>query len=298
MKHYSIQDSQKNKTISITLNEDLSNIVTQAEKDFDVSKRYIFDSWYHIWRDGFKQYYMDKSDRAAKLKDPTQSNFCMGTVRKNIDALSSTVTETKINIQATPITTFAQGKEDTVEKLLNYIAEQNKFHVKSQTSLRKGLITGTFAFRQTFGSEAKTIDTIQFVNGALKSVPIEIEKSNIPISEVCDIFTLFPDPYDSELRYVFERKVVSAKTFMNSFWKLINSPLNKSPMKGEDILKLLSVNQNGADFLDYGNVRQQIFYSKKIECSSKMMLFYKIPLGRLHIFQHRVTLIHLIRITR
>jgi len=73
------------------------------------------------------------------MKDKSASNFCVGTVRKNVDALASTVTETKIQLSTAPANDEAYGKEIIVDRLLNYIADQNRSHYVFQSGLRRGL---------------------------------------------------------------------------------------------------------------------------------------------------------------
>jgi len=277
MHTYVLKDvlSPKEITHTIELPKELDDIVYQAEWHYKLSKRYIVDNWYFTWRDCVKQYLMDKTDRYYSMKDKSASNFCVGTVRKNVDALASTVTETKIQLSTAPANDEAYGKEIIVDRLLNYIADQNRSHYVFQSGLRRGLTEWTFAFRQTMGTKWQEISTIQFVNGHAQVVKIQTEKSNIPMTEACDIFSLFPDPYNGNLRYVTERKSVSPKSFFDAFLTLIKSPLNQSPLKDDKFLSLLPVNPNGSDFSDYGNVRNQIFMerNKRYEADDQLMKY-------------------------
>lgn len=86
----------------------------------------------------------------------------------------------------------------------------------------------------------------------------ENEIGDFPFARSLDVFNIFPDVYNGTLRYVTERKVTSLDGFLTTFSTIINDPANESPLK-DIIPQLLSTkNQNGADFRDFGIIRDQI----------------------------------------
>jgi hypothetical protein len=92
----------------------------------------------------------------------------------------------------------------------------------------------------------------------IEEVIYENEMGDFPFARSLDVFNIFPDVYNGTLRYVTERKVTSLDGFLTTFKVLIDDPLNESPLKDITNLLLSTKNQNGADFRDFGIIRDQI----------------------------------------
>ena len=86
----------------------------------------------------------------------------------------------------------------------------------------------------------------------------ENEIGDFPFARSLDVFNIFPDVYNGVLRHVTERKVTSLDGFLTTFKVLIDDPLNTSPIKDIAPLLLAKKNQNGADFRDFGIIRDQV----------------------------------------
>jgi len=66
MKEYSIK-LLDNQTQQIDLDDELSKITQQAEKDYQTSKTYIDAHEKYIWRSGYKSYHLSTYDRKVVL---------------------------------------------------------------------------------------------------------------------------------------------------------------------------------------------------------------------------------------
>lgn len=95
-----------------------------------------------------------------------------------------------------------------------------------------------------------------------KEVEFEDEIGLFPFAKYTSIFELFPDPANSNPRYVTRRSVVSHKSFIKAFDDLIKSPDNESPLK--NITPLLPLNENNADKNDYNVARDQVHQDANI----------------------------------
>lgn len=64
------------------------NKFKQAETHYQVSKKWIEDTWIHIWNKAIKSYLMYPGDRQQYLKE-WQSNVHIGAIREKIDVYIS-----------------------------------------------------------------------------------------------------------------------------------------------------------------------------------------------------------------
>ena len=72
MKEYRFK-TPDGKLLQVTLNEEQTAIVTQAESDYIVARDYILSECYYIWRHAYKTYHLstkDRESRLAKQPDP------------------------------------------------------------------------------------------------------------------------------------------------------------------------------------------------------------------------------------
>jgi len=103
MKEYRFK-TPDGKLLQVTLNEEQTAIVTQAESDYIVARDYILSECYYIWRHAYKTYHLSTKDRESRLaKQPWRSNIPFGYIRSFIDVFTSTLSERPLIYTATAL---------------------------------------------------------------------------------------------------------------------------------------------------------------------------------------------------
>lgn len=267
MKNINYINSNKER-ISLELSDEIDNIVEQANKDYEISRKYIQTQFYHIWREWYKKYHMSTYDRRSQIEN-RQQNISIWLVRAFTDVLISTVQEKPLSHIVTWVNKKWTDNKEAITKTLNYISDITKYHTKLRKSMSTGLITWTISIRVWYKKTKDKEKVVSIINDNYIEETIDIEEMNTPFAESVSIFKVFPDPYTWTLRYITERDVVSYENFIETFWNLIRHKENKSPLKNDDFLKLLWINKNGADYTDYWNILNQIYEKTNTDLSKK-----------------------------
>ena len=266
MKEYRFQ-TPDGKLLQVTLNEEQTAIVTQAESDYIVARDYILSECYYIWRHAYKTYHLSTKDRESRLaKQPWRSNIPFGYIRSFIDVFTSTLSERPLIYTATALDEkWLDNKQDIID-FLSTISDMNGFNRESKKILAEWLKTGTFAVRVNYRPPVTPVSYTYLYN----NLPIEDtytpDIGDIPYAEHVDVFKLFPDPGTGNLSFVTERDVVTIDAALRMFSGLINHKSNTSPLNTPSLVKNITLNLNGADLDDYGSVRNEVH----AEVNSKM----------------------------
>ena len=266
MKEYRFK-TPDGKLLQVTLNEEQTAIVTQAESDYIVARDYILSECYYIWRHAYKTYHLSTKDRESRLaKQPWRSNIPFGYIRSFIDVFTSTLSERPLIYTATALDEkWLDNKQDIID-FLSTISDMNGFNRESKKILAEWLKTGTFAVRVNYRPPSTPVSYTYLYNNK----PIEDEYTpeigDIPYAEHVDVFKLFPDPGTGNLSFVTERDVVTIDAALRMFSWLINHKSNTSPLNTPSLIKNIVLNLNWADLDDYGSVRNEVH----AEVNSKM----------------------------
>lgn len=266
MKEYRFQ-TPDGKLLEVTLNEEQTAIVTQAESDYIVARDYILSECYYIWRHAYKTYHLSTKDRESRLaKQPWRSNIPFGYIRSFIDVFTSTLSERPLIYTATALDEKGLDNKQDIIDFLSTISDMNGFNRESKKILAEWLKTGTFAVRVNYRPPVTPVSYTYLYN----NLPIEDtytpDIGDIPYAEHVDVFKLFPDPGTGNLSFVTERDVVTIDAALRMFSGLINHKSNTSPLNTPDLVKNITLNLNGADLDDYGSVRNEVH----AEVNSKM----------------------------
>lgn len=266
MKEYRFQ-TPDGKLLQVTLNEEQTAIVTQAESDYIVARDYILSECYYIWRHAYKTYHLSTKDRESRLaKQPWRSNIPFGYIRSFIDVFTSTLSERPLIYTATALDEKGLDNKQDIIDFLSTISDMNGFNRESKKILAEWLKTGTFAVRVNYRPPVQQVSYTYLYN----NLPIEDtytpDIGDIPYAEHVDVFKLFPDPGTGNLSFVTERDVVTIDAALRMFSGLINHKSNTSPLNTPDLVKNITLNLNGADLDDYGSVRNEVH----AEVNSKM----------------------------
>lgn len=266
MKEYRFQ-TPDGKLLQVTLNEEQTAIVTQAESDYIVARDYILSECYYIWRHAYKTYHLSTKDRESRLaKQPWRSNIPFGYIRSFIDVFTSTLSERPLIYTATALDEKGLDNKQDIIDFLSTISDMNGFNRESKKILAEWLKTGTFAVRVNYRPPVTPVSYTYLYN----NLPIEDtytpDIGDIPYAEHVDVFKLFPDPGTGNLSFVTERDVVTIDAALRMFSGLINHKANTSPLNTPSLVKNITLNLNGADLDDYGSVRNEVH----AEVNSKM----------------------------
>ena len=266
MKEYRFQ-TPDGKLLQVTLNEEQTAIVTQAESDYIVARDYILSECYYIWRHAYKTYHLSTKDRESRLaKQPWRSNIPFGYIRSFIDVFTSTLSERPLIYTATALDEKGLDNKQDIIDFLSTVSDMNGFNRESKKILAEWLKTGTFAVRVNYRPPVQQVSYTYLYN----NLPIEDtytpDIGDIPYAEHVDVFKLFPDPGTGNLSFVTERDVVTIDAALRMFSGLINHKSNTSPLNTPDLVKNITLNLNGADLDDYGSVRNEVH----AEVNSKM----------------------------
>lgn len=266
MKEYRFQ-TPDGKLLQVTLNEEQTAIVTQAESDYIVARDYILSECYYIWRHAYKTYHLSTKDRESRLaKQPWRSNIPFGYIRSFIDVFTSTLSERPLIYTATALDEKGLDNKQDIIDFLSTVSDMNGFNRESKKILAEWLKTGTFAVRVNYRPPVQQVSYTYLYN----NLPIEDtytpDIGDIPYAEHVDVFKLFPDPGTGNLSFVTERDVVTIDAALRMFSGLINHKANTSPLNTQDLVKNITLNLNGADLDDYGSVRNEVH----AEVNSKM----------------------------
>lgn len=266
MKEYRFQ-TPDGKLLQVTLNEEQTAIVTQAESDYIVARDYILSECYYIWRHAYKTYHLSTKDRESRLaKQPWRSNIPFGYIRSFIDVFTSTLSERPLIYTATALDEKGLDNKQDIIDFLSTISDMNGFNRESKKILAEWLKTGTFAVRVNYRPPVTPVSYTYLYN----DLPIEDtytpDIGDIPYAEHVDVFKLFPDPGTGNLSFVTERDVVTIDAALRMFSGLINHKSNTSPLNTPSLVKNITLNLNGADLDDYGSVRNEVH----AEVNSKM----------------------------
>lgn len=75
MKTYRYQ-TPNDTLLEVSLTDEQTAIVTQAESDYITARDYILSECYYIWRHAYKTYHLSTKDRESRLnKQPWRSNI-------------------------------------------------------------------------------------------------------------------------------------------------------------------------------------------------------------------------------
>lgn len=266
MKEYRFQ-TPDGKLLQVTLNEEQTAIVTQAESDYIVARDYILSECYYIWRHAYKTYHLSTKDRESRLaKQPWRSNIPFGYIRSFIDVFTSTLSERPLIYTATALDEKGLDNKQDIIDFLSTVSDMNGFNRESKKILAEWLKTGTFAVRVNYRPPVTPVSYTYLYN----NLPIEDtytpDIGDIPYAEHVDVFKLFPDPGTGNLSFVTERDVVTIDAALRMFSGLINHKSNTSPLNTPSLVKNITLNLNGADLDDYGSVRNEVH----AEVNSKM----------------------------
>lgn len=263
-----IDDKKEVKNTSISDSE-LIEKINQAQSDFDISKRIIHAKLIHIWNWSLRAYHMGMEDRRirAQLKD-WQSNIPFWLIRSFCDVFISTLTEKPITINARWITKQWADNAEFIQRSLAASADATGYQSEARVIMNEWIKIGMFSAEIGILWPVKprmytSITTDE--NGQEKIVEHEFtdEVGNFPYARYVPVFELYPDPANADPRYIARRHVINHKSFMRTYWDLIASEDNKSPLK--DIISTLPLNENGADKDNYNVARDQVHRSKNIE---------------------------------
>lgn len=265
MKEYSIK-LLDNQTQQIYLDDELSKITQQAEKDYQTSKTYIDAHEKYIWRSGYKSYHLSTYDRKVILwKDWSwKSNISMWLTRAFVDVLVSALNEKPITFLWTWINQAWIENKEKILNTLKYISDATWFHFEMKKMLRDWLNTGTIAIRVWYKQTENTESIISIINWEQVKETIETQEMNLPYATKLSVFNIFPDPYTWPLRYITERWVVPYTDFIEAFWHLIRSKKNKSPFK-KYVEYLTGNKMPWVDKTDYWNIVNQIHQKRNQE---------------------------------
>lgn len=253
--------NSKKEEITVIIPEDLADIVDKATSDYEVSRKYILEQEFYIWRASLKAYHLSTQDRKVQLWDDGKwkQNISIWLVRSFIDILISGIEEKPVIFNTAWVNKAGIENRDAIASTLTYISDVSKFHREIKEAMRNGLITWEILLRLWYKKTKKQEKYYSLTDsGNMIDEVVEIEEENFPYATNISIFNIFPDPYTWPLRYVTERDVVSYIDFIKIFGFMIRSKANKSPFKEEEFLSCLSSNPNNCDTEDYGSIIHEI----------------------------------------
>ena len=103
MKTYRYQ-TPNDSLLEVSLTDEQTAIVIQAESDYITARDYILSECYYIWRHAYKTYHLSTKDRESRLnKQPWRSNIPFGYIRSFIDVFTSTLSERPLIYTATAL---------------------------------------------------------------------------------------------------------------------------------------------------------------------------------------------------
>jgi len=259
---YQYTDSNNQiQTLTINNSEIISDI-EEADKNYRISKSIIHSELIHIWNWSLRAYHMGVTDREirASLKK-WQSNIAFGLIRSFIDVFISTLTEKPVAFAVKWLTEEGTNNAPDILHAFATIADITWFQEESRIAMNEALKVGAFSFEIGILPEAKTrkytvIGKNEDGTPNIKEVEYTDSIWGFPFAKYVPIFELFPDPANAKSRYVTRRSVVSHKSFMQSFWELINSEDNELWASTiEELVKCLPLNSNSADKNNYNTAR-------------------------------------------
>lgn len=242
--------------------ENLISLIDQAEKDYNTSWSIVHSQLVHIWNWSLRAYHMWVTDRQIRANLKTwQSNIAFGLIRSFIDVFISTLTEKPVTFAVKGLTEEGEKNAKDILHALTTSADVTKFQSEARIAMNEALKVGVFSFEIGILPEAKKrkYTIVKTIDG--EDVPEEVEYEDevggFTFAKYVSVFDLYPDPANSRPRYVTRRSVVSHKEFMQTFWALIDSSDNESPL-AKTITPLLPTNENGADKNNYNSAREQV----------------------------------------
>ena len=271
-KSYSYKDKDWRIVQTKITDEDLISLVNQAEKDYNTSRSIVHSQLVHIWNWSLRAYHMGVTDRQIRANLKTwQSNIAFGLIRSFIDVFISTLTEKPVTFAVKWLTEEGEKNAEDILHALTTSADVTKFQSEARIAMNEALKVGVFSFEIGILPEAKKrkYTIVKTIDG--EDIPVEVEYEDevggFTFAKYVPVFDLYPDPANSRPRYVTRRSVVSHKQFMQTFWALIESDMNKSPL-AKDITPVLPVNDNGADKNNYNSAREQVHRDYNIKFRS------------------------------
>lgn len=198
--------------------------VKRAKVDIDNAKRFYQETFYPLWREGYKMYHLSTADRQIRIKK-WQHNAAFGMVRAITDVFSSSLTEKPITFNVTGINKKGRENADNIRNALAYSADATGFQEEVKESLKEALKTGTFAADLNYIYSKKGRQYAVFNDEAekeedkLKMVDFsDDEISDVPKATHMSVFSFFADPYNgNNPTFICRRKLMDAKTFEEVF---------------------------------------------------------------------------------
>lgn len=146
----------------LILEEDTYNKFKQAEKHYEISKKYIEETWIHIWNKAIKSYLMYTGDRQQYIKE-WQSNVHIGAIRQKLDVYISYLEDMPMQYivngldaeayeQARADDILFRTRKDFVEQDINYISNITDFPIQAGIGLIEGMQFGTAPFKTYYQS--------------------------------------------------------------------------------------------------------------------------------------------------
>ncbi len=257
-KKYSYKDLKWNSK-EISISDEDSKLVNQAEKDFQTSHKHIRNSEFFIWRAALKAYHLSTYDRKVQLwSNSWKQNITIGLIRSFVDILVASLNEKPLIFMATAINKKGAENKENILNTLNYISDVSWFHKQLKDTMANWLVIWEICMRVWYKKTNKTETYTSIVDGSIITEEVEVEEKNHPYAVNIPVFNIFPDPYTWPLRYITERWVISYGEFIEVFGNTIKSKKNRSPFKDKKLLTLLPLNDNSSDFQDYWNIIHQI----------------------------------------
>ncbi len=251
----------------------LNDQAIQAKTDQQRSSQYINDTFIHIWNKSIKSYFLHTGDREGYIKD-WQSNIALGLIRSNVSTYEGIISETPLQYVATPID--ARALEPTTSnpsitnmeagiKAVNFIADVTRLNEEVSLSMMDTVIMGFSVLKTTpdtgdlKNTDDDDITTLTFVNWEFQEKTFKSNKTNLPKTISVDPYKIYPDFSNGKNpQHICERDIVSIDRFLEMFLPIITHESNK--IKGyAPVLADLLRNNSMATFVDYGNIRDEIF---------------------------------------
>lgn len=268
----------------LILEEGIFNKFKQADQHYNISKKYIEETWIHIWNKAIKSYLLYTGDREQYIKD-WQSNVHIGAIRQKLDVYISYLEDMPMQYivngldaeafeQARPDDILMRTRKDFVENDINYISNITDFPIQAGIGLIEGMQFGTTTIKtyyQNFWDTELVLPA--FINGEFMDITYKPKQINTPISEALDIYHIFPDPFwGRDPKYVTERNIVKINTFMELFSHMIMSEDNDIKFNKEDLADILT-NKNNSNYEDFGSIRDAIYRHHNLKYSKTCSLY-------------------------
>lgn len=260
----------------------LYNRARQAVLDYEKSKDYIDGHYIHLWNKGIKSYMLFTGDRQAYIKD-WQSNARLGMIRSNIDTYISFlenvplqfivngINETAYNIPEGRKKDGGKSRLEYVKDFVNFVGQFTKFNEQASIGLIEGAQIGVSCFQtlyHDFKIEGDVNKILTYVNGEIKEIEIDTQKSSTPYSIAVDPYEIFPDVYSGkDPRNVSRRNITSQESFIDTYGVFILSDKNElKDIITNEVLAALMLHHEHAHWETFSTIRDEIlsYENKKI----------------------------------